>query len=89
MFVRVKFTNKFKKQYKKTPAKIKRVFRKRLELFQKDSDNKILINHVLSGRLRGFRSINITGDWRAIYRVETKSKLVVFVAIGTHSQLYG
>ena len=46
-----------------------------------------LNNHILSGKWSGYRSINITGDWRAIFR-ETETG-VYFIVLGTHSQLYG
>jgi len=42
----------------------------------------------LVGELRGYRSINITGDWRAIFMEIDGGKIIYFVAIGTHSQLY-
>jgi len=45
-----------------------------------------LNNHSLSGEWRGYRSIDITGDIRAVYRIENEINL--FVAIGSHNQLY-
>lgn len=59
----------------------------RLKLFGQDEFNPILNNHSLKGKYSGCRSINVTGDLRAIY---TKtSKEVMFVAIDSHSNLYG
>ena len=37
--------------------------------------------------LLGYWSINITGDVRAIYR-QHGDTIIIFVLIGTHSQLY-
>lgn len=54
----------------------------------KDRDDPKLNNHVLRGKLRGLRSINITGDWRAIFREYKKDKQILFDSLGTHSQLY-
>ena len=34
-----------------------------------------------------YRSINISGDWRAVF--EQNNDEVYFVTLGTHSQLYG
>ena len=48
----------------------------------------LLNNHALSGEYVGCRSINITGDVRAIYE-EIKDNHFEFVAIGTHTELYG
>ncbi|MFH1192383.1 MAG: hypothetical protein V1655_02815 [bacterium] len=45
-----------------------------------------LNNHPLSGKLNGLRSINVSGDCRAIF--EEKLEDIIFIAIGTHSQLY-
>jgi mRNA-degrading endonuclease YafQ of YafQ-DinJ toxin-antitoxin module len=42
----------------------------------------------LSGKWKGHFSINITGDTRAVYFV-TEDNVVWFVAIGSHSELYG
>jgi len=39
---------------------------------------------------KGYRSIDITGNWRAIYaeKVEGKDIVAYFVALGTHRELY-
>lgn len=34
-----------------------------------------------------YRSINITGDYRAIY--EVKDGIAYFISVGTHHELYG
>ncbi|GAI64559.1 unnamed protein product, partial [marine sediment metagenome] len=34
-----------------------------------------------------YRSINITGDWRALYSKPDKD-IIIFEALGIHSQLY-
>ena len=83
--MKIKYRRKFKKQYARAPKKIKRAFEKRLKLFLKDPQNPILHNHQLSGQLRKYRSINITGDWRAFY---SENEFVIFKVFGTHSQLY-
>ncbi len=60
----------------------------RLRIFGQDEFNPILNNHSLKGRYRGFRSINIAGDLRAVYKKEAQDK-IIFVAIDSHSHLYG
>ncbi len=84
---RIDFSKKFDKDLRKADIKIKKKFRQRLSFFIKNKDNVLLRNHELKGEWVGYRSINITGDWRAIY--EEKNGVVIFVALGTHSQLYG
>lgn len=80
-------SKKFEKLYKKSPPHIKEAFQERLRLFIKDRFHKKLNNHPLHGQLDGTRSINISGDWRAWF-TEDKER-TIFVAIGTHAQLYG
>ena len=82
------FDKTFDRQFKKTNSKIKNKFYKRLEIFSNDPFNSILNNHVLNGKYREYRSINITGDVRALYKTIDKHTTVFFGFIGTHSQLY-
>lgn len=87
----IKYSTTFKKQYKKAPKKIQEKVKERISLFVQDPTNQQLNNHALTGRFKGCRSINITGDWRAIYsiRLHLKSKKkLYFELVGTHSQLY-
>ncbi len=88
----IRYSTTFKKQYKKAPKKIQEKVKERISLFIQDPANQTLNNHTLTGKFRGYRSINITGDWRAIYsiRLDLKSKEdCYFELVGSHSQLYG
>lgn len=85
--MRTSFSRKFVKQYEKAPKKIRSAFDKRFKLFLRDPYHSLLNNHSLTGQFKGCRSINITGDWRAIYS-EHKPSIAIFEAFGTHSQLY-
>lgn len=84
----VKFSRTFSKHHDKAPKKIKAAFDRRLKLFMEDKFHSQLNNHPLSGRLKGYRSINITGDWRAIFREFNSGKSVLFEILGPHSRLY-
>lgn len=86
--MQVKFSRQFKKDYQKIDKKIKSSFEERLELFLRNPFNAQLNNHALTGKYKGYRSINITGDWRALYTINKAEKEIAFEAIGTHSQLY-
>ncbi len=77
----------FKKQFSKLNKKIQLEFEDRLRLLLSDQFHPILNSHPLHGEWEKYWSINITGDVRAIYI--TKDFTAIFVAIGTHSQLYG
>jgi len=86
--VEIRFTKRFLKQLSKlTPAQEAR-FYNRLRLWQIDPVSPQLRHHALAGKLKGFYSINVTGDIRALYRVH-EDTIYVYELIGTHSQLYG
>ena len=88
----IKYSATFKKQYKKAPKKIQEKVKERISRFAQNPTNQMLNNHALTGKYQGYRSINITGDWRTIYsiRIDLKSKQeYYFELVGTHSQLYG
>jgi len=84
--MRVKYNKKFIKMFAKAPQKIKTAFGKRLELLMQNPYHPRLEHHTLSGKYAGFKSINITGDWRALF--QEKNNRLEFLLIGTHSQLY-
>ncbi|OGY18337.1 MAG: hypothetical protein A2900_04390 [Candidatus Chisholmbacteria bacterium RIFCSPLOWO2_01_FULL_50_28] len=77
----------FKKSYKKLLPQVKEKLEDRLRLFSKDEFHPILNNHALKGKYSGYRSINVTGDIRAIFKREAGE--AIFVVIDSHSNLYG
>ena len=77
----------FKKRFKKQPAWIQNKFEERVLLFQQDMYYPLLNNHALDGKWAGCRSINITGDTRAVFE-EVSNNHIEFIAIGNHSELY-
>ena len=62
----IRFHKNFEKQYKKLKEREQKKVRQKLELFLKNPFNPLLNNHSLKGRYADYRSINITGDLRAI-----------------------
>ena len=85
--MKVKFHRNFEKLYDKLPDKIQRRFEERLLIFVGNASDPTLRDHSLTGEWQGCRSINVTGDYRALYET-LDEETVIFVAIGTHSQLY-
>lgn len=81
------FHKHFIKQFTKLPTAQKERFEKVIILFRNDPKHVNLYNHPLTGEWKGHRSISFGGDWRAHYKVTDKDT-ALFVAIGTHSQLY-
>lgn len=85
--MKARYHGQFVKQWRKLPAKHQKQLLERLTLFQEAPFDRQLRNHQLRGRYKGFRSIDIAGDLRAIYRPISDDE-AFFVAVGTHSQLY-
>lgn len=77
----------FLKQYKRLTPNQQKNFKKRRDLFLVSPQNPLLKIHRLSGKFSDYYSFNIGGDLRVIYKVLDK-QTVIFVAIGTHDQLY-
>ena len=78
----------FKKQYKKADKKVREQFKERRNIFIQNPHHPLLDNHELGHDWVRCRSINLTGDFRAIFR-SLSDDTVEFLAIGTHHQLYG
>lgn len=87
--MRIDYSKRFIKQLKKAPLRIRSAFKKRLALFILNPFAILLNNHSLKGKWQGFKSINVTGDWRVIFTADLNYQEIKFFAIGTHSQLYG
>ena len=86
--MRIEFHRTFTKRYRKVPFKVARQFDERLRIFEANPSHPVLNNHPLTGDRKGQWSINITGDWRAIYLFRGEDT-VIFVDIDTHGNLYG
>jgi addiction module RelE/StbE family toxin len=86
--MKIEFHRHFIKAYHKLSEKEQSAADDRIRLFSEDPFSPKLENHALTGKYQGYRSINITGDYRAVYINMDKEK-ILFVRIGTHSQLYG
>ncbi|MFH0891253.1 MAG: type II toxin-antitoxin system RelE/ParE family toxin [Candidatus Falkowbacteria bacterium] len=84
----IDFKKDFIKSLDKAPVKIQAAFYKQIKIFELDPFCPVLRNHKLTGEFNSCRSIDITGDWRAIYE-EKNEDIVVFLLLGTHSKLYG
>jgi len=79
-------SKQFDKNFSKLSKKTKEKAVKQFEFFLIDPMNQILNNHRLHGKWSKYRSINITGNIRAIYIQD--SEIARFIDIGSHSALY-
>lgn len=85
--MRVVFHRNFEKRYKKLRPREKKRFKERKDIFIQDPYHPALNNHPLQGKYKGYRSINISGDLRAVYQL-INNDIAYFVALDTHSNLY-
>lgn len=85
--MQIKLHDNFLKGYKKLPKKTQEKFKERRNLFIENMFHPILNNHSVESVYPGWRSINITGDYRALFEMKEKD-IVVFMKTGTHSELY-
>lgn len=83
----INFHRTFQKELKKLAPKLQDRIYERIRLFALSPYDELLHNHPLKGKYKGYRSINISGDFRAVYKI-LDWETVVFVRIGTHGQLY-
>ncbi|KKW24689.1 MAG: hypothetical protein UY70_C0005G0012 [Candidatus Kaiserbacteria bacterium GW2011_GWB1_52_6] len=77
---------KFLKRFCKLSYTIRLKFLERKELFFHAPFHPLLNNHSVHETYPGWRSINVTGDYRALF--EEYGDRIVFMTIGTHSELY-
>jgi len=86
----LKYTGNFLKQLKKSDVRIRKAFKERILLFEKNPNDLELNNHPLQREYTGLRSIDITADYRAIYKevIQEDDTYIYFTSFGTHTQLY-
>lgn len=78
------FHKRFDKAFAKLPPKIKQQSIDRIELFSINPADQTLRKHALNTPYKGSYSIDITGDYRAVFHYVTKD-VAIFTHIGTHS----
>lgn len=83
----ISFHKLFDKQFKRLASPQKERVKSALLTFKQDPFHPTLRNHPLKGEWSRYRSISAGGDLRMHYR-ETGESEVLFVIVGTHSQLY-
>lgn len=87
----IKYSNLFNKQRKALPLEIKIAFRDARELFLDNPSHSALRNHPLREKFAGYRSIDVTEDYRVLFKeIKAEKQIVIkFYTIGTHEELYG
>lgn len=87
MSMRILFHKDFRKRYEKLRRGEQQKTDDRIRLFETDPFHPLLNNHALHEPYQGCRSINVTGDIRAVYEV-LAPEVMHFIALGTHAELY-
>lgn len=86
----IKYSPYFFERLKKVDVRIRKSVKERILLFSKNPYDPKLNNHPLKREYQGYRSIDVTADWRAFYKElqEGNEKIGYFTSIGTHKELY-
>lgn len=66
--MKVEFKKSFSKKFKKLDKVIQIKTDETINFFTKNPFDPALRNHALIGEYKGFRSIDITGDYRALFK---------------------
>lgn len=88
---RIEFSTRFDKKLRRLPSEIISTFRETLELFLENPNQKTLRRHSLKDEYTGYESIDVTSDYRAIFKeIKAGRQITIkFYTIGTHEELYG
>jgi addiction module RelE/StbE family toxin len=85
--MKIFFHRDFKKAYATLTKPKQKKWEERLAIFVADSFDPVLNNHPLRGAYLGYRSVNIGGDLRAIYKTIGDDGYF-FITLGSHAKLY-
>ena len=85
--MKVDFTKAFNKQFEKLPRKRQEKAKAAVAMFLQDAAAPSLRNHALKGEWLGFHSISAGGDLRLHFKMIDQNN-ILFVAVGSHAQLY-
>ncbi len=83
----ISFHKHFDKRLARLPLKVRKKAIEHIKIFQDEPFARVLDNHALVGKWTGYRSIDVTGDYRAIYSL-VSDNFAKFYTIDKHSNLY-
>ena len=87
--MKIFFTTRFRRSYKRLVSRseeLRKIVAERVRLFSENPDTHLLKDHILKGKLQGYRAFSIGYDLRILYRKE--KDVYVFFDIGTHDKIY-
>lgn len=85
--MKIYYSSKFAKEYKRLPKKVKIAAEKREKIFRSNPLDPKLRTHRLSGGLREYHSFSIDYHYRIIFEFVGK-ETIWFHSVGTHA-IYG
>lgn len=87
----IKYTSKFKKEYK-LAVKQHRKLDKLWAIIELLADGHRLLpqfkDHSLGGNMKGWRECHIEPDWLLVYKYVNETLVLLLGRIGTHSELF-
>ncbi len=86
----IRYTDNFLRQLKKSDTRIRKSFKMRILIFAKNPYDSQLNNHPLEREYQGQRSIDITADYRAIFKevIIEGDTYIYLTSFGTHKELF-
>lgn len=85
--MKIYYSSKFAKEYKRLPLKVKIAAEKKEKIFRKNPRNPRLKTHRLTGKLKEYYSFSIDYQYRIIFEFR-ETEVVWFHSVGTH-EIYG
>jgi addiction module RelE/StbE family toxin len=81
--MKIIYSTKFAKEYKRLPLKVKKLAEKKETIFRKDPFEPNLKTHKLTGKLKEYYSFSIDYQYRIIFEFAEKD-IIWFHLVGTH-----
>ena len=82
--MKIIYTSKFAREYKKLPKEIQLLAEKKEKIFRKNPFDPILNTHRLHGRFKDFRSFSVDFKYRIVFEFG-ENEIIYFHSIGDHS----
>ncbi len=82
--MKILYSSKFDRSYKKLPNKIKKIAEEKENIFRQNPFDKKLKTHKLSGKFRDFWSFSIDYKYRIVFEF-ANNNIVYFHSIGSHN----
>lgn len=82
--MKIIYSSKFAKEYRKLSDEIKSIAEKQENLFRNDPFNVSLKTHKLKGKLKDFYSFSIGYKYRIIFEFSKDKEVVYFYSVGNH-----